>query len=260
LYESVGFEVDNYQDGMSSIPMSLRLPKKVARTEGNTPTAADDLAALTAKAQTETPEFKHFFGESKVVDAKGKPLVVYHGTPLVGTPRAFTTFRASTAPGWGRGIYFTDNKQQAGEEFGEGLDKVMPVYVSIQNPYTEGPIDIENTKAWKDYLQSRGMRTPDDPDYNEETDYIDSQDVIQENASVLNNALRELGYDGIIAKNSNNIDGLEIVAFYPTQIKSAIGNEGTFDPANPVITKAKGGAVTKNNVERMRNDNRRYLG
>ena len=103
------------------------------------------------------------------------------------------------------------------------------------------------------------MRTPDDPDYNEETDYIDSQDVIQENASVLNNALRELGYDGIIAKNSNNIDGLEIVAFYPTQIKSAIGNEGTFDPANPVITKAKGGAVTKNNVERMRNDNRRYL-
>jgi hypothetical protein len=40
LYESVGFEVDNYQDGMSSIPMSLRLPKKVARTGGNTPTAA----------------------------------------------------------------------------------------------------------------------------------------------------------------------------------------------------------------------------
>jgi hypothetical protein len=40
LYESVGFEVDNYQDGMSSIPMSLRLPKKVARTGGNTPPAA----------------------------------------------------------------------------------------------------------------------------------------------------------------------------------------------------------------------------
>jgi hypothetical protein len=28
LYESVGFDVDNYQDGMSSIPMSMRLPSK----------------------------------------------------------------------------------------------------------------------------------------------------------------------------------------------------------------------------------------
>ncbi len=29
---------------------------------------------------TETPEFKAWFGDSKVVDADGKPLVVYHGT------------------------------------------------------------------------------------------------------------------------------------------------------------------------------------
>jgi len=28
LYESVGFDVDNYQDGMSSIPMSMRLPSR----------------------------------------------------------------------------------------------------------------------------------------------------------------------------------------------------------------------------------------
>ena len=206
--------------------------------------AADDLAALTGKAQTDTPEFKKWFGDSKVVDADGKPLVLYHGTPLVGTTRAFTTFQESDAPGWGRGIYMTDNKQQAGEEFGGERDKVMPVYASIKNPYTEGPINIESTKAWKDYVKKQGKRTEEDPDYNEETDYIDSYDVIEENAYVLNDALRELGYDGIIAKNSNNIDGLEVVVFSPTQIKSATDNVGTFDPSTPVITKAKGGTVT----------------
>jgi hypothetical protein len=30
--------------------------------------------------QTDTREFKRWFGDSKVVDAEGKPLVVYHGT------------------------------------------------------------------------------------------------------------------------------------------------------------------------------------
>lgn len=31
-------------------------------------------------AQTESPEFRRWFGDSKVVDEKGEPLVVYHGT------------------------------------------------------------------------------------------------------------------------------------------------------------------------------------
>lgn len=39
-----------------------------------------DVAPVPRVAQTETPEFKAWFGESKVVDEQGKPLVVYHGT------------------------------------------------------------------------------------------------------------------------------------------------------------------------------------
>jgi len=38
--------------------------------------ASDDIRF---RKQTETPEFKRWFGNSKVVDADGKPLVVYHG-------------------------------------------------------------------------------------------------------------------------------------------------------------------------------------
>jgi hypothetical protein len=36
---------------------------------------------LRARAQeTETPEFKEWFDDSKVVDSEGKPLVMNHGT------------------------------------------------------------------------------------------------------------------------------------------------------------------------------------
>ena len=34
----------------------------------------------TSGDQTESPAFKSWFGESKIVDEHGKPLVVYHGT------------------------------------------------------------------------------------------------------------------------------------------------------------------------------------
>src|SRR5690606_38147343 len=62
--------------------------------------------------QTETPEFRRWFGDSKVVDADGKPLVVYHGTG-----RSFDAFdpsqrgavtRASSAR---KLFFFTDSAE-----------------------------------------------------------------------------------------------------------------------------------------------------
>ena len=53
------------------------------------------------------------------------------------------------------------------------------------------------------------------------------------------------GYDGVVyAPNGNFKDpDAYFVAFEPTQIKSAIGNQGTYDTTNPDITKAHGGIV-----------------
>lgn len=78
-----------------------------------------------AAAETvETPEFKTFFGDSKVVDTDGKPLVVYHGTQA-----DFDAFREDT--GW-----FTWSPSQA-DMFG-GINapgtNVVPAYLSIKNP------------------------------------------------------------------------------------------------------------------------------
>lgn len=84
------------------------------------------------KADTNSPEFNKWFGNSKVVDENGKPLVVYHGTKA-----DFDTFRPSKDGALGQGIYFASS-----EEYAQGVGKnVMPVYLSIKNPYiADGPI------------------------------------------------------------------------------------------------------------------------
>ena len=48
------------------------------------PTTAEDVKPETKffLRQTETPEFKRWFGKSKVVNPDGTPKVMYHGTPL----------------------------------------------------------------------------------------------------------------------------------------------------------------------------------
>src|SRR5690606_34674264 len=44
----------------------------------------------TGQLQTDTEAFRRWFGDSKVVDAQGRPLVVYHGSPESFTEFAFT--------------------------------------------------------------------------------------------------------------------------------------------------------------------------
>lgn len=57
--------------------------------------------------------------------------------------------------------------------------------------------------------------------------------------------LKKNGYDGLKYPNEREGEGFSYVPFDATQIKSAIGNRGTYDPAEADITKAKGGQVSK---------------
>lgn len=72
--------------------------------------------------QTQTEAFKRWFGDSKVVDAEGKPLVVYHGTSA-----DFSVF--DTAQSRDIGLHF--GTQEQASRFGNTM---MPVYLSLQNP------------------------------------------------------------------------------------------------------------------------------
>ena len=183
------------------------------------------------RKQQETPEFKNWFGESKVVDADGKPLTVYHGTDA-----DFTSFKQAKEGYFGKGIYLTPNPDTAsgyaassagGDTRGEG-GNVMPLYASIKNPMSVvddgftilGPIEV---------LKKLG--------YSEDKALAMFEKAMESKGNLtgeLQTKLKLQGYDGII---TNHPDGTirEIIAFYPTQIKSATGNRGTFDPSNPDI-------------------------
>src|SRR5690606_27315007 len=84
------------------------------------------------QAQTDTPAFKEWFGDSKIVK-DGKPLVVYHGTGS-----SFDRFGNAR----GNAYYFTDDKEAAAvyaEYAGPSSDEeptpaIVPVYLSVKNP------------------------------------------------------------------------------------------------------------------------------
>ncbi len=102
-----------------------------ANNEGHTP----EVGNKSFQVVPETPEFKTWFGDSKVVDEEGKPLVVYHGTN--NKFDAFDRRKNRTAADF----YFTPYKEDA-SKYGEPV----PVYLKSENmidirPENMGPIE-----------------------------------------------------------------------------------------------------------------------
>lgn len=127
--------------------------------------------------------FDKWFGDSKVVDENGNPLVVYRGGV-----KGKNILDGNT--------YFTDTPEGAGW-YGKGKGKsVEPYYLMMKNP-----LIVE----------------------------YDGQDDSEMHFDI--QKAQEEGYDGLIVKEAD--DGKQIinqyVTFSPTQIKSAIGNNGNFD-------------------------------
>jgi hypothetical protein len=170
-------------------------------------------------------EFKAWFDKSKVVNAKGEPLVVYHGTL-----NEFDSFRPSDVGTFGAGIYFggtedANNYADTQSVFDDNEvlpGQVIPAYLSLQNPLVVNvDPEVGIGQSFLDAIPRPGVAAMFDAD----------EDFDGE----ITNQLKGMGFDGIIVTYADG--GKEYVAFHPTQIKSATGNDGNFDPANPYITK-----------------------
>lgn len=184
-------------------------------------------------AQTEEGirNFWKWFGDSKVVDENGEPLVVYHGT--MEDFDSFDTGKTGMRTGneYGDGaIFFTSNRFAASayanttmtgpvRSFDDlhPLDRpnVVPAFISMQNPRGVDARGASWVKAKKAIEEAQGE-----------------------------------GYDGVIIRNvldhADPMTALEegpidvFVAFDPTQVKS-VNNSGTFDPETPNILFSKRG-------------------
>jgi Large polyvalent protein associated domain 38/ddrB-like ParB superfamily domain/ADP-Ribosyltransferase in polyvalent proteins/Large polyvalent protein-associated domain 1 len=173
--------------------------KPVRDAEENWPAAFNRMGGTQANAA-----FQRWFGESKIIEAEGQPMVLYHGTT-----DSFDAFDPNAigrrdSGFYGRGFYFTDSPWLASRYVGgsskggtvrEGAN-VLPVYLHMVNPF-----------------------------------YTSEESLTADEIA----AIKQANHDGIIAApdNMSTPDGSsprEFVVFRPEQIKSAIGNRGTFDP------------------------------
>jgi hypothetical protein len=228
---------------------------------------------------TDTPAFKAWFGDSKVVDENGEPMVVYHGTGT--TIEAFDPkFTGQGNDQLGSGFYFTEDASQAkgyetatlpyadqGKPGGIDSPNTIAAYLSIQNPIVLkegeehlGQIDMTLTE---DQVVEILKNAPDIYDaidsplsnwfpVDEDEGYTDDDiravasnytntiiaiegDFFRGEATAFREAFsKATGYDGVMKKFANGVT--HYVAWFPTQIKSATGNRGTFDPTDPRIT------------------------
>lgn len=155
--------------------------------------------------QVRTPMFKEWFGDwendpagaSKVVDANGEPMVVYHASDadiLAFDPSKLGTFTAQNtdteaAQNLAKAGFWLNTSPLAGATV-QGAD--YPVFVSIKSPRRYASVLGSMWRA----AEARRNLIPQ-------------------------------GNDGVIARD-DEFGGTSFVALSPTQIKSATGNVGTF--------------------------------
>lgn len=199
------------------------------------------------------PNFKKWFGRSKVVDSSGRPLICYHGTASI-----FTSFDANKIgvikySDWGKGLYFTPAKWQADiyrEDALKALDsKAGQLYKEYEEKAKEfgtTPMDsaIDLGYGSKKYRElvvyaDRWLKRLKEIEKSGKGNIMEVFLSIQKPLEYvgtdmtdpfLSDRAQSKKHDGIIVRRENgSID--EIVVFKPTQIKS-IYNKGTFNPHN----------------------------
>ena len=151
----------------------------------------------------DNPNFRAWFGNSKIVDTNGQPLRLYHGTNA-----DFTSFESGRNKVKNEtGIFFSPNPAVASMYSGydeifpaDQIGTVMPVYLKIENPLI---VDFKGNKHGR--------------------------------SEIINQAIAS-GHDGVILRNHYDAGGVQdqYVVFHPNQIKSVF-NQGDWSSNNSNI-------------------------
>lgn len=164
---------------------------------------------------------------SKVVDANGEPLVVFHGT--LKNVEQFSDDPKHRRFGASRGFYFSESPYHAGT-YADTISNAS-IKWNPQSPFAHEPLQGGN--IMQVFLNIRNHETLTARAGMTGEGAVD----VQGGKPTLD--ARAAGFDGIKAVSAGNADPLikptVWVAFRPEQIKSALGNVGTFDPDNADI-------------------------
>lgn len=226
-YKGHKFVREGYGDAWAVVYDPIKVEKdkeffqRDASTAGATTAAeAEEAARLWAEMGTESPYFKKWAEGRQVFE-------VYHGTDAefdaFDTSDRSTDLSARNPLGENIGSFFASKEKDA-KRFGP---KVGKYYVGLKNPMV-----FKTQEDFRAFMRENSGMTPDVRDAD---GFIISEGRFENN---MRKAIESAGHDGVVILNpqySAKKDKPWIVAFSPTQIKSASGNRGTFDANDPRI-------------------------
>lgn len=161
--------------------------------------------------------FQRWFRGSAVVDKLGRPLVVYHATAqnfnAFETDRQLGAHFGTEAQARKIASYFTSK--------GKPGANTIAVYLNIQKPLLLKDEGTFVAITVVPQLRALGLLPQNaDPENFRGTAGM----------AAMRHAIRDAGYDGVMYENTREGEGLSWIALDAQQIKSAIGNDGSFLP------------------------------
>ena len=209
--------MDAEGDGIFRDAVLLRNPKMLQKL-------------VAERGKTESTAFTRWFGNSKAVNRNGEPLLVFHGAGA-----RFTTFDAGGKPIWlTANIQYAEKYSTANRAaekllpsssiYAGNVDRVIPAYIRVENPANVGDTDGGFDGNYMDLAKRIGVRPSELRQAWEEAGRPEMlwQAV---NSKQMSELLKRHGYDGIQAIE-NGVATWAVLE--PTQIKSAVANNGAF--------------------------------
>lgn len=201
-----------------------------------------------AKSEPALRNFYKWFGDSKVVDGQGRPLVVYHGSDVSGI-EVFDNQANQTKQrqiGADRGYFFTDNKKVA-ERFRTARQRKAETQYYMENTARE-PVDETRYDAQGRPVGTvHYVKTTPAPykNFGLYGVYLKAENINEFNGEEIGTGVeRDFALasakanekDGVIIYNADTGAGIanEYIVFEPNQIKS-VDNSGAFSENTPNI-------------------------
>lgn len=202
--------------------------------------------------------FWEWFGDSKIVDKNGKPLVVYHGSENI---HSIEIFKSSKGHPY---TFFSEDESEA-ERYSQDYKNIKSFYLKALKIYNPRELNSKELKDLDTILNNeivieKFIESAKDLSYKTWQDYM--YDVLgdgwcEENDSLFN-AMKyvlldssdnwwlletepfqkyfiENGYDSFTTNEGWGDNFGNIAVYSPNQIKSATDNNGGFDINNPNV-------------------------
>jgi hypothetical protein len=208
-------------------PMDVAINRKPIQKKGAPKKEQEELFDVSGARKTDTPAFRNWFGNSKVVDKNGQPEVMYHGTAKEISkfyPNQFFTFSPKAATSYALKEQYEQDTRFDGESEGIQGANIVPVYIKAEN--------IAEYEDVMETAEKLGLYDEDKEDSYLYTSSYTDPDV----ANAIIADLKKQGFDSIFHYDydldGNRIESLQV--FNPAGIKS-VNNVGTFSQADEDI-------------------------